>query len=115
MRKIPSELCGLLNRDPDSPFYQLIKRISTDKEKQGVIVDSAIIEMIQNSIRNPLGALAQFKSLGSEASDLDKMYSHADHILELCQDSLPRCMGPAISPKPINALSWHHCYGHLDG
>ncbi len=75
VRKIPSELCGLLNRDPDSPFYQLIKRISTDKEKQGVIVDSAIIEMIQNSIRNPLGALAQFKSLGSEASDLDKMYS----------------------------------------
>jgi DGQHR domain-containing protein len=73
-RKIPSELCGLLNRDPESPFYQLIKRMSNATDRTAVVVDSAIIEMIKNSIRSPLGALAQYKSLGAEPSDVHSMY-----------------------------------------
>jgi|TARA_B110000211_G_scaffold228895_1_gene285846 DGQHR domain-containing protein len=96
VRKIPSELCGLLNRDPDSPFYQLIKRISNDGDKQAVIVDSAVIEMIQNSIRNPLGALAQFKSLGTEASDLDKMYETLVIFWNTVKTTFPHAWG--ISP-----------------
>lgn len=74
IRKIPSELCGLLNRDPESPFYGLIKRVSNEKDISAVIVDSAVIEMIKNSIKNPLGALAQYKSLGTEPSDVNSMY-----------------------------------------
>lgn len=74
-RKIPSELCGLLNRDPDSPFFQMIKRLSNEKDQNAVITDTAIIDMIKNSIKNPLGVLAQYKSLGSEPSDIDGMYT----------------------------------------
>jgi len=73
-RKIPSELCALLNRDPKSPFYQLIKRVSDDNNKKAIINDSAIIEMIKNSIRNPLGSLAQYKSFGDEPADVENMY-----------------------------------------
>lgn len=73
-RKIPSELCGLLNRDPESPFFHLIKRMSQDKDSEAIITDTAIIDMIKNSIRSPLGALAQYKSLGSESSDIESMY-----------------------------------------
>jgi DGQHR domain-containing protein len=75
VRKIPSELCGLLDRDPESPFYRMIKRISGDSTGEAIIIDTAIVEMIKNSIRNPLGALAQYKSLGSEPSDVEQMYN----------------------------------------
>jgi DGQHR domain-containing protein len=74
IRKVPSVLCNLLNLDPKSPFYKLIKRASTDDEKSAVIVDTAVMSMITKSLNNPLGALSQFKGLGEESSDLDAMY-----------------------------------------
>lgn len=73
-RKIPSELCNLLNRDPGSPFVGLIKRASTSDDKKAVVVDSAVMSMIARSLGNPLGALSQYKGLGSEASDTEGMY-----------------------------------------
>jgi DGQHR domain-containing protein len=73
-RKLPSELCNLLNRDPASPFHKLIKRAS-DKENRGsVITDTGIIKMIRSSIQNPLGALAPHKGAGSESADIEAMY-----------------------------------------
>jgi DGQHR domain-containing protein len=73
-RKIPSELCGLLNRDPKSPFHGLIKRLSDTEKGQAVITDSAVIKMIRNSINSPLGALAPFKASADESVDLTAMY-----------------------------------------
>lgn len=77
LRRVPSELCGLLNRDPASPFFQLIKRPS-DGAANGVavITDSAVINMIRNSINNPLGALATFRlaNNGRDTADLEGMY-----------------------------------------
>lgn len=77
MRRVPSELCNLLNRDPASPFYQLIKRPSDDASSgKAVITDSAVIDMIRNSITNPLGALSAFRLThnGRDGADLEKMY-----------------------------------------
>jgi len=73
-RKIPSEICGLLNRDPKSPFYKLIKRLSDADNSRAVITDTAVIKMIRSSINNPLGALAPFKAAGDESVDLQAMY-----------------------------------------
>ena len=73
-RKVPSEICGLLNRDPNSPFFKLIKRPSDSKDASAVITDTAIITMIRNSLNSPLGALAQYKAMGREAADLESMY-----------------------------------------
>ena len=75
-RKIPSELCDLLNRDPKSPFYQIIKRPS-DKKIEGstaVITDTAIINMIRSSLSNTLGALAPYQGTGKDNPDLGAMY-----------------------------------------
>lgn len=73
-RKLPSELCNLLNRDPGSPFHRLIKRAS-DKENRGAaITDTAIITMIRSSVQNPLGALAPYKGTGTESADIENMY-----------------------------------------
>jgi DGQHR domain-containing protein len=73
-RKIPSEICGLLNRDPKSPFHKLIKRLSDDEKSSAVITDTAIVKMIRNSINSPLGALAPFKAAGDDSLDLKAMY-----------------------------------------
>lgn len=75
-RKVPSELCNLLNQDKASPLYKLIKRISDEKSNSGaVITDTAIITMIRNSLNSPLGALSQFRSAnGKEGIDLEGMY-----------------------------------------
>lgn len=74
VRKIPSELCNLLNRDPQSPFYKLIKRASHDASDSTIIMDTSLINIIKKSISNPLGALAQFKGFGTESSDVNNMY-----------------------------------------
>jgi DGQHR domain-containing protein len=76
-RKVPSELCGLLNRDPASPFHRLIKRPSDgESAAKGVITDTAVIAMIRNSLNNPLGALAAYRiaANGREGVDLEGMY-----------------------------------------
>ena len=72
--KVPSELCKLLNRDPSSPFYKLIKRSSDTGGSTAVITDSAVVKMIRNSIKNPLGALAPYKSSSKEGADVELMY-----------------------------------------
>jgi len=74
-RRVPSELCKLLNRDPQSPFFKIIKRLSEKGSAEAVITDTAVITMIRNSINNPLGALAQYKASGTESADVAGMYN----------------------------------------
>jgi DGQHR domain-containing protein len=76
VRKIPSELCNMLNRDPDSPFYKMIRRASTTKEDRAVavITDTALIDIIKRSLNNPVGALSQYKAFGSDPNDVNGMY-----------------------------------------
>jgi DGQHR domain-containing protein len=73
-RKVPSEICNLLNRDPKSPFHGLIKRPSDRSSSHAVVTDTAVITMIRNSMNNPLGALSPYKPIGREGADLNSMY-----------------------------------------
>lgn len=73
-RKIPSEICGLLNRDPASPFFKLIKRPSDKSDSKALITDTAVVNMIRHSVNNPLGALAPYKSHNREGADVESMY-----------------------------------------
>jgi len=77
VRRVPAELCGLLNRDPNSPFYGLVKRPSDGaRDHKAVITDTAILNVIRNSMNNPLGALAAFRTStqGRDGVDLEGMY-----------------------------------------
>lgn len=74
VRKIPAEVCGLLHRDPNSPFHQMIRFESERLNRKAVITDTALIESIKRSLNSPLGALAHFRSLGDEPADIDGMY-----------------------------------------
>ncbi len=72
-RQLPSKLCEVLNTDPNSPFFGLIKRESDAKGNTGIIVDSALIEVMKNSLKTPIGALGQFKRNG-DGNDTEAMY-----------------------------------------
>ncbi len=74
-KKVPSELMKLLNRDRNSPFFQLIRLMSVKSSKTAVVSDTAVINMIRESMNNPLGALAPYKGSGPDSADIKSMYS----------------------------------------
>ncbi|AZO75992.1 DGQHR domain-containing protein [Mesorhizobium sp. M1D.F.Ca.ET.043.01.1.1] len=72
-RRIPSEIVNLLNTAPDSPLRNLIRRLS-DENSQAVIIDTALIKVVRNSITSPLGVLAPYKASSSRDADCLGMY-----------------------------------------
>jgi len=92
-RKIPSELCNLLNRDPSSPFHKLIKRISDKGNATAVITDTAVVTMIRNSVNNPLGALSPYKSNGRDGADVESMYKVLLTFWSAVRDTFPDAWG----------------------
>jgi len=73
-RRIPSELCTLLNQDENSPFYGLISQISSMDKEGSIVRDTAVVNMIRRSISNPLGALAAYKTNLESSPDIAMMY-----------------------------------------
>ncbi|SOY40306.1 DGQHR domain protein [Cupriavidus phytorum] len=92
-RRIPSELCNLLNRSPSSPFYRLIKRMTDRPSSEAVITDTAVITMIRNSLNNPLGALATYKARPNEAADVEAMYKVLSNFWSAVRDVFPDAWG----------------------
>lgn len=92
-RKIPSELCNLLNRDSNSPFFKLIKRVSDKSSTTSVITDTAVVTMIKNSINNPLGALAPYKAAGREGADVESMYKVLLTFWSAVKETFPEAWG----------------------
>src|SRR5439155_3695545 len=101
-RRIPSELCGLLDRDPTSPFYQLLKRPSDRKGKESVVTDTAVVRMIRNSISNPLGALAPFKEAGQGSADLKGMYKVLLDFWTSVKEVFPNAWGLPASQSRLS-------------
>jgi len=93
MRQVPSKVCTLLHKDPDSPFHELIKFESQGKKKKAVITDTAIVKSIQLSLNNPLGALAQYKSLGDEPADTQGMYDTIVQFWGVVKEVFPDAWG----------------------
>jgi DGQHR domain-containing protein len=93
MKKIPSELCNLLNRDPKSPFFELIKRTSQEDLKSAVIIDNALVKVMENSIKNPLGALAPYKQAEDGHADIDGMYRTMFVFWQAVKDEFPDAWG----------------------
>jgi len=93
-RKVPSELCNWLNRNSKSPFYNLIKRPS-DKKDDGVavITDTPVVEMIRQSLSNPLGALAPYKPTDSDPGDVDAMCTILVTYWSAVRDVFPDAWG----------------------
>jgi DGQHR domain-containing protein len=91
-RRLPSELCNLLNKDRASPFYELIRRESDPSGSQAVITDTALIEAIKNNLKSPLGALAQYRNGGAKV-DIENMYQSLVTYWSAVRDTFPQAWG----------------------
>lgn len=71
-RKVPAALCNLLNTDPESPLYGMIRRASNAGRRTGkeVITDTVVIHMIQESLQSS-GALNPFRNVATGTTDFD--------------------------------------------
>ncbi|MDM0115671.1 DGQHR domain-containing protein DpdB [Variovorax sp. J22R133] len=92
-RKVPSEICNLLNRDPESPFFKLIKRPSDRSDVAAIVTDTAVITMIRNSMNNPLGALAPYKASAREGADVSSMYRLLLNFWMAVKNTFPEAWG----------------------
>jgi DGQHR domain-containing protein len=72
-RKMPSALVEMLNRDPESPFFGLIKRPSTEAEdrRQAVVTDTSLIEALRESLESPSGILFPYRNMATGSTDTE--------------------------------------------
>lgn len=74
-RRAPAALAEMLNTDPESPFFGLIKRSSqtTKQKRTAVVSDTALIKMIEESFGNPAGCLFTYRNLATGETDFDRV------------------------------------------
>ena len=96
--KIPSTLCDLLNKDPDSPFQGLIIRSTTDrkKDKKAVVTDNSLIHVIRTSMNSVHGCLYQYKNIATGEIDLEKIHRILNVYWSEVRDNFPEAWG--VSP-----------------
>jgi DGQHR domain-containing protein len=71
-RKVPSALCEMLNRHPQSPFRGLIRRTSAGRKTSGkaFVSDTTLVTMIQDSLTSPTGCLFPYRNVATGETDL---------------------------------------------
>ncbi|MGA5537829.1 DGQHR domain-containing protein DpdB [Mycolicibacterium nivoides] len=72
-RKMPSALVDMLNRDPQSPFFGLIKRASTegDDRRIAVVTDTSLVESLKESLESPSGVLFPYRNMATGSTDTE--------------------------------------------
>jgi DGQHR domain-containing protein len=71
-RRIPAALCDLLNRDPESPFFGLIRRSSTQpsQRRASVVADTVIVKILHASLSSPSGCLFPYRNIATGVADV---------------------------------------------
>lgn len=70
-RKLPSALVDMLNQDPESPFFQLIRRASStsDDKRTALITDTGLVEAMKESLESPSGVLFPYRNIATGSTD----------------------------------------------
>lgn len=70
--KVPSALCDVLNQNPKSPFFGLIKRASSNgnRSETEVITDTVVIQMLHDSFQSA-GALNPYRNVATGMTDFN--------------------------------------------
>ncbi len=97
VRKIPAALCEWLNSEEKSPFYSMIKRSSATKAKRrkAVVSDTAVVQMIQESLTSPSGALFPFRNATTEETDFIGITNLLVSYWSAVQETFPEAWGKA--------------------
>jgi len=97
--KIPSALCNILDKDPDSPFRGLICRATTLREEKSSrpIRDTSLIEVIRKSLNNAHGCLYQYRNVATGEIDVESIRKVLNLYWNEVKNLFPEAWG--ISPK----------------
>lgn len=70
--KVPSALCDVLNQNPKSPFFGLIKRASSNgnRSETEVVTDTVVIQMLHDSFQSA-GALNPYRNVATGVTDFN--------------------------------------------
>jgi hypothetical protein len=95
VKKIPSALCDLLNKENGSPFKGLIKRPSTqgNRSTTEVITDTVIIKMIEESLTNPSGCLFPYRNIATGEYDQQAIWSVLTTFWSAVKQVFPEAWG----------------------
>ena len=106
--RVPSALCNILNKDPDSPFKGLIIRQTTDRteEKAAVVKDTSLIQVIRTSLNSPHGCLYQYRNVATGEVDFESVRQALNLYWSAVRDTFPEAWG-----KPSSASRLMHGVG----
>lgn len=95
IRQAPSALCDVLNNDETSPLHGMIKRSSMPKDTSGkaVITDTAIVDMIQESLTSSSGCLYPYRDLTRNETDFDGIVHALFNYWAAVRDTFPEAWG----------------------
>lgn len=93
--KIPSALCDVLNRDPESPFQGLIIRQTTQRkeDKRAVIADNSLLQIIKNSLNSPHGCLYQHRNVATGEIDVEAVRKTVNLFWSEVRNTFPEAWG----------------------
>jgi DGQHR domain-containing protein len=95
IRKVPSTLCDLLNRDQKSPFENLIHRPSNSSKdgKRAVVTDTVIVKMIEESLTHPAGCLFPYRNVATGEYDHAGIWAVLQMYWTAVRDTFPDAWG----------------------
>jgi DGQHR domain-containing protein len=94
-RKTPSALCDILHRDPESPFFGLIRRASLppSEKKKTVVTDTALVKVLQDSFGSPSGCLFPYRNSATNVTDFESIKKLLLMYWSAVRDVFPRAWG----------------------
>lgn len=104
-RKVPSLLCDRLNQNPDSPFFGLIRRVSTPKSKRShaVVTDTSLLLAVEESLHTPAGCLFSYHNIATGEVDVDEI----EHVLTIFWNGVRACFPQAWGLPPDESRLMH--------
>ena len=95
IRKIPSTLCDLLNRDQKSPFHGLIHRPSNDSKdgNRAVVTDTVIVKMIEESLTQTAGCLFPYRNVATGEYDHSGIWAVLQLYWSAVRETFPEAWG----------------------
>lgn len=95
IRKVPSTLCDLLNRDQKSPFRGLIHRPSNDSKNgnRGVVTDTVIVKMIEESLTQTAGCLFPYRNVATGEYDHSGIWAVLQLYWSAVRETFPEAWG----------------------
>ena len=116
MRKIPSELCNLLNRDPKSPFFEFDPAHVSGGSEIGRghrhCSDQGDDKQHQQSTWAPC---ALYKQTDDGGADIDGMYRTMFVFWQAVKDEFPDAWGKPPTRSRLNAFCGNSSHGRADG